>query len=146
MALNLNALIYTSSDYKIVISARGGFLLPHVVMPLLTVESLDHGSKKEHEYIHSIGSDEPVGLKTNTSTYPGKITCEAGELIAYLAAMGLTMATQITDATISVVSFDGLYAFIYKGVVITSDDKSIKAKDKRSLVTLSFEAVGVVGV
>ena len=146
MGLNLNAITYTSSDYKIVMSARGGLLMPRITVPLLTVDNIDHGAKKEHEYQHAIGSDEPFALKTNASTYPGKLTLQAGELIAYLASMGLTMATQITNATISIVSFDGLYAFIYKGVVITSDDKSIKAKDKHSLVTLSFEAIGVVGV
>ena len=138
--MNLNKLIYTSSDYKIALSYNG------VTVPLNIVESFDYGGKKESEYIHAVGTDEPVGLKTNTSTYPGKLSMEAGEVEIFLKAAGLALMTQITNATISVVTFDGNLAMIYKSVVFTSHDGSFKAKDKRSLITLSWESIGPVGI
>jgi multisubunit Na+/H+ antiporter MnhE subunit len=138
--MNANAIIYTSSDYKIAISANG------ITVPLSIVESVDFGAKKESEYIHAIGTDEPMGLKTNTSTYPGKISMEAGEFEAFLIALGYVFGTQVVDATIAVVTFDGILVKVFKGIVFDSDDRSIKAKDKRSLVTLDFKAVGVAGI
>jgi hypothetical protein len=138
--MNLNSLIFTSSDYKIAVSCNG------VTAPLSIVESFDYGAKKESEYIHVIGTDEPQGLKTNTSTYPGKITIEAGELELFLAALGYVFATQITSATISIVTYKGDLLKIFKNCVFTSHDGSVKAKDKRSLITLSFESTGAAGI
>ena len=138
--MNLNSLIFTAADYKLAVSVNG------VTAPLSIVESFDYGAKKEHEYIHIIGSEEPVGLKTNTSTYPGKITMEAGELEAFLITLGYVFATQIKDATISIVTFTGVLVKVYKACVFTSHDGSVKAKDKRSLITLPFESIGAVGI
>ena len=138
--MNLNALIFTAADYKLAVSVNG------VTAPLSMVESFDYGAKKEHEYIHVIGSEEPQGLKTNTSTYPGKITIEAGELEAFLILLGFVFATQIKDATISVVTFGGDLIKVFKSCVFTSHDGSVKAKDKRSLITLSFESIGATGI
>lgn len=143
--MNLNRLIYTSSDYKLVLSAANAAGV-NVTVPLNIVESFDYGSKKESEYIHVIGTDEPQGLKTNTSTYPGKISIEAGEMEIFLAALGFVFATQVKDATISIVTFDGVLLKIFKSCVFTSHDGSVKAKDKRSLLTLSFESIGAAGL
>lgn len=142
--MNLNGLIYTSSDYKIALSATGP--AGQIKVPLTIVESFDYGAKKEVEYVHIVGSDEPAGLKTNTSTYPGKITMEAGELDKLLAAVGAVFTTQLTDATISIVTFDGLLVKIFKSCVFSSHDGSVKAKDKRSLITLSFDSLGAAGI
>ena len=57
MALNLNALIYTSADYRITLTANG------IPVPLNTVESFDYGRDVESEYIHTIGTEEPIGLE-----------------------------------------------------------------------------------
>jgi hypothetical protein len=140
MAQNLNRLIYTSSDYKLALSCNG------VTVPLSTLESFDYGAKKETEYIHVIGDDEPVGLKTNTSTYPGKLSLQAGELELLLKALGFMYATQITNATVSIVSFDGNVSKILKSVVFDSHDGSVKAKDKHSLITLNFNSLSTVGM
>jgi hypothetical protein len=137
--MNLNQIIYTAADYKIALSCNG------FTVPLTIVESLDYGSKKEHEYIHIVGSEEPVGLKTNTSTYPGKLGMEAGELELFLALNGYVFATQIKDATISIIALTGVLIKVFKSVVVTSHDASIKAKDKRSVISLSWESIGAVG-
>ncbi len=136
----MNALIFTAADYKIALSVNG------VTVPLTVVESFDYGAKKEHEYIHIVGSEEPVGLKTNTSTYPGKIQMEAGELEQLLLTLGYVFATQIKDATVSIVTFAGDLVKVFKSCVITSHDGSVKAKDKRSLITMSFESIGISGL
>ncbi len=141
MALNLNGIIYTSSDYKMAISCNGG-----TPVPISSLESFDYGAKKESEYIHAVGTDEPIGLKTNTSTYPGKITMQAGELEILLKANGAVVATQLNNATVSIVSFDGNISKILKSVVFTSHDGAVKAKDKQSLITLSIESIGFVGI
>lgn len=142
---NLNGLIYTSSDYKMALSAVGPTGLT-VKVPLTTVESFDYGSKVEGEYIHVVGDKEPIGHKTNTSTYPGKLTLQAGELEIILKAIGAVMATQISNATITIIALNGAFAKIAKNVDIMSHDGSVKAKDKQSLITLNYEGLGFVGI
>lgn len=139
MALNLNGLIYTSADYRITLTANG------IPVPLNTVESFDYGRDVESEYIHSIGTEEPIGLKTNTATYPGKLSLQAGELELFLAAQGLVFASQITDAVIAIIGGTTLVK-VFKGVVIKSHKGSVKVKDKQSLITLDFESIGVAGI
>lgn len=138
--MDYNKLIFTSSDYKIAISVGGQ------LAPLTIVEAFEYNAKKESEYIHRIGSDEPAGLKTNTSTYGGSITIEAGELEIFLALLGDVFATQITDAIISIVTPFGDLVKVFKGCVIDTHDASIKAKDKRSTVKCDFKAVSVEGI
>jgi hypothetical protein len=138
--MDFNKLIFTSSDYKMVVSVNG------VTVPITILESFDYGAKKESEYIHRIGSDEPAGLKTNASTYPGKISMEAGELEIFLAKLGYVFVTQITGATISIVTPYGDLVKVFKGCVFESHDGTVKAKDKRSLITMDFKAVSVEGI
>jgi hypothetical protein len=143
MALNLNPLVYTSSDYKITLSASNG--VTTVTVPLFIVEDLGYGAKKEVEYIHGIGSDEPRALKTNTSTYPGKLTIEAGELENICLALGIVFTTQIESFTIAIIGGSSLVK-VFKNCVFDSHDATIKAKDKRSLISLNFNALGVAGI
>ena len=144
MSLNLNPLVYTSSDYKIVISAKND-AGQTITAPVMIVEDLGYGAKKEVEYVHAIGSDEPRALKTNTSTYPGKLSIEAGELEILLIALGLVFATQIQSFTIAIIAGPTLVKS-FKNCVFDSHDATIKAKDKRSLISLNFNALGVQGI
>ena len=138
---NLNSVIYTSSDYKIVISVSG------ITVPLSTVESFDHSASKEAEAIYACGTDEPIGIKSNKSSYKGKLTIQKGELEALLLALGYAAATQIRNATIAITAFNGIsFAKIYRSCVITGDDNSVKAGDKQSLVNLPFESIGISGI
>jgi hypothetical protein len=138
--MDYNKLIFTSSDYKMVISVAG------VTAPITILESFDYGAKKESEYIHRIGSDEPAGLKTNASTYPGKLQMEAGELEILLSTLGFVFMTQIVNATISIVTPFGDLIKVFKGCIFESHDGSVKAKDKRSLISIDFKAVSVEGI
>ncbi len=142
--MNLNGLVFTSSDYKITLSATG----PNGRFPIILniVESFDYSAKKESEYIHVIGTDEPQALKTNTSTYPGKITIEAGELELFLIACGAVFITQLYDATISIVTLKGDLVKIFKSCVFTDHSGAVKAKDKRSLISINFESLGAAGI
>ena len=144
MSLNLNPLVYTSSDYKITISAKNdnGQV---ITVPLFVVEDLGYGAKKELEYIHGIGSDEPRALKSNTSTYPGKLSMEAGELENLLIGLGVPFATHIQSFTIAVIGGANLVK-VFKECKFDSHDATIKAKDKRSLISMNFMALGVAGL
>jgi hypothetical protein len=144
MSLNLNPLVYTSSDYKIVLSAKNSLGMT-ITAPLFIVEDLGYGAKKEVEYIHAIGDDEPRALKTNTSTYPGKLTIEAGELENFLLGLGIVFATQIQSFNIAIIAGANLVK-AFKNCVFDSHDATIKAKDKRSLISLNFNALGVNGI
>ena len=144
MALNLNPLVYTSSDYKITISAKNDSGKT-VTVPLFIVEDIGYGAKKELEYIHGVGSDEPRALKSNTSTYPGKLTIEAGELENLLIGLGLVFATQIQSFTIAIIGGVNLIK-VFKECKFDSHDGTIKAKDKRSLISMNFMALGVAGL
>ena len=138
--MDYSKLIFTSSDYKLAISVGNN------TVPLTIVESFDYEAKKEVETIHRIGSDEPAGVKTNASTYGGKISIEAGELEIFLKLLGYVAAHQISDATISIVTPFGDLLKIFKGCAISSHAGSVKAKDKRSLISLDFTAVSISGI
>jgi len=144
--MNLNGLVYTSTDYKLALSASGPSGTTFTV-PLNTVGDFDYGAKKEVEYVHVVGSDEPVALKSNTSTYPGKLTIEAGEIEALLAAVGAVFTTQLTNATISIVAINNVGFFkIFKSCVFSEHGGTVKAKDKHTLITLSFDSLGAAGI
>lgn len=138
--MDKNQFIFTSSDYRITVLVNGQ------IAPLTIYEVVEYNAKKESEFIHSIGSDEPVGLKTNTSTYGGSFTVEAGELEIFLALLGDVFATQITNAIIAIVTPKGDLSKIFKGCVFDTHDSSIKAKDKRSLIKIDFKAISAEGI
>lgn len=138
--MDFNKLIFTSSDYLMAVSVNG------VTAPISVLESFDYGAKKEVEVIHRIGSDEPAGVKSNASTYPGKIQMEAGELELFLKALGYVFATQVIGATVSVVTPEGDIVKVFRGCVFGTHDGSVKAKDKRSLISVEFMATSVDGI
>jgi hypothetical protein len=138
--MDFNKLIFTSSDYLLAVSVNG------VTAPISILESFDYGAKKEMEVIHRIGSDEPAGVKSNASTYPGKIQMEAGELEIFLKSLGFVFATQIIGATVSVVTPEGDIVKVFRGCVFGTHDGSVKAKDKRSLISIEFMATSVDGI
>jgi hypothetical protein len=63
----------------------------------------------------------------------------------FLAAQGLVFASQIENAVIAIIAGTTLVK-VFKGVVIKSHKGSVKIKDKQSLITLDFEAIGVTGI
>lgn len=140
---NLNALIYTAADYKLLllVPTATGTLLP---FPLQTVNSYSDSAKTEDETIFAIGEVDPIGEKTNGNSYTGKIELQAGEMYAVLAATGNASPIGIKGAQLALTSFDGLVSKVYSGVNIISSDFDIKAKDKQSMVSANWKAVKLV--
>lgn len=139
---NLNGLIINSKDYKIVIiipTAQGS-----LTFPLLTVNGLDWNDASENEEIYAMGSEEPIGNKSNANSYKGKITLQVGELNAILALSGFNSAIRVRGATLGITAITGGYAKVYKNVNFNTDNSSSKAKDKESLVSIDWSSIGLV--
>ena len=139
--LNLNRLVFTSSDYKLGVSF--GLL----TLPALTVEEVTFTAKKEADYTYIIGSEEPVDIKTNNASYEGTLVMQAGELETILALNGFAFATQALNGMISIVAFNGLsMAKVFKKVAFLSHAGGTKAKNKDSKVTINWKSVSAIGV
>lgn len=136
--MDYSKLFFPASDYKITISCNG------IMVPLMLVESFDYSRKIETEVFHAIGSIEPQGIQSNTATYEGKIQIEAGELQLFLIALGYQFASEISGATIAICTSFGDIVKIFKNCALGSDDRSVKAKEKRSLASIDFKSTGVM--
>lgn len=138
---NLNQLIITSADYKImliVLTASGSRSFP-----LLTVDSIDWEDASENEDIYAVGTEDPIGNKSNANKYSGKITLEIGESNALLSVCGFNSAIRIRNATLAITAIVGAYSKVYNAVNINRDASSTKAKDKSSMTSWDFSAVSL---
>ena len=135
---NYNGLTYTAAEYKILLLLNG---IPY---PLVTVNDFSSNVKAEDETGYAIGEEDPIIEKTNALQYSGKLSMRIGELNAILLANGLKSAASIRNATLGITSIDGLFHRVYSGVNILSEDIDIKAKDKDTIVPLSWKAVSIV--
>jgi hypothetical protein len=138
-----NAIIYTAADYKIKltystfdIKSEGTGKDAGAI-----IESLDVNIKVESENVYGIGSKYPQGLKTNGYSYSGKLSLEAGEAEKFCVKAGIGNMTEVYDATLVIIALSDMYSKTYSGVVITSNDLSVKAKDKRTIVSFSWDAL-----
>jgi hypothetical protein len=123
-----NAIIYTAADYKIKLTYSTFDLKSEGTGKDAgaIIESLDVNIKVESENVYGIGSKYPQGLKTNGYSYSGKLSLEAGEAEKFCVKAGIGNMTEVYDATL---------------VIITSNDLSVKAKDKRTIVSFSWDAL-----
>lgn len=145
---NRGQFVYTAADYSITLKAGLSYLLEGAVpTPLnkrtkkgVIIEAISWGNKLESEFIHSVGSKYAQALKTNGYTVSGKLDMEFGELEAFLRACEVSSITQI-EGSIAVVALDGNLNVLLDNVVFTSDDVNIKSKDKRTLVSINFDAL-----
>ena len=139
--LNLNRLVFTSSDYKLALS------FGVVSLPVFTLEEVTYQVKKEAEYTYIVGSEEPTEIKTNNASYEGTVIMQAGELETVLALNGFAFATQVLNGTISIIAFNGLaLAKVFRNVAFITHEGGTKAKSKDSKVTLNWKAVSAIGV
>jgi len=139
--MNLNQLIITSADYKIILivpTATGS-----KTFPLLTVDSIDWEDASENEDIYAVGSEDPIGNKSNANKYSGKISLEVGESNALLQICGFNSAIRIRNATLAITAIVGGYAKVYNAVNINRDASGTKAKDKSSMTAWDFNAVSL---
>jgi hypothetical protein len=137
--INFNPLIYTGGDYIVALSIK------NVPYPLILLQEINYNAKKNINYEYKIGSEEPIEIITSNATYSGKIQIEAGVLEIILIANQISAANQIRDAYITIISTAGVLLKMFQGVCITNYDGTVKAKDKRSLITLDFNAIGIIG-
>ena len=132
--LNLNGLIYTSANYKIVLIING---TPY---PILTATKLSTKINKEEEMIHAIGQETAIGAKTNAKTLKGNIELQAGELYLILKTQELTDATDIQGAQLALATLDLNVHQTFSGVSFTSQSLDIAAKAKQTLIPCDFIA------
>lgn len=140
-APNLNQLIINSATCSIWITIptlQG--LLP---FQLLTVQNFDFNDTASGELIYAIGYRDPIGNQSNENKYDGKLSMQLGELNAILLICGFSSSIQINGAQLAVAALTGGFQKSYQSVNINSDSSSIKAKDKETLVSLDFLAIGL---
>lgn len=138
---NLNQLIITAATYKVILvvpTATGS-----LSFPLKTAASLDWNDTSEGEHIYAMGEEDPIGNKSNANKYAGKLVLQVGELNAILSLCGFNSAIRIRNATLAITALQGGFAKVYKSLNINSDNSSSKAKDKESLTSLDWNAIGV---
>jgi hypothetical protein len=135
---NLNDLVLTAADYKVLIIIPGAGSYP-----LLTVETVSYNNAREEETVYAVGVEEPIAAKRNAAKYSGKLSLQNGELSAILQIAGLVEATQIAGATLAITAVTGGFQRTHSGLNINSESLDIKAKDKQSIVSLDWTALTV---
>ena len=108
---------------------------------IIRVKDFDTSVKLEDETIYAVGRTTPIGEKTNGETYSGKISMQNGELSVLLQTQRLSKATDIQNAVLAIASLNGIFNRVYSGVNIISEDLSVAAKSKESLVSLNWKAI-----
>lgn len=144
-APNLNQLIINSAICSIWITIPTALVPSGQPFQLLTVQSFDFNDTASGELIYAIGYKDPIGNQSNENKYDGKLTMQLGELNALLQICGFSSSIQINNAYLSVAALTGGFKKSYQSVNINSDSSSIKAKDKETLVSLDFLAIGLGG-
>jgi len=134
----LNQLILTAADYKVILNIPG-----NGTFPLQTCETFSWDNAREDETIYAIGTEDPIGEKRNAAKYSGKLSLQVGELNAILQSIGLVEGSQIVGATFSITAVQGGFNRTYTGFNINSEGVDIKAKDKHSLANLSWKALAI---
>ena len=76
---NLNSLILTSADYKVMLVVPG-----NAAFPILTADSISWTVEREEESIYAVGEENPIGNKRNATKYSGKFSIQVGEMSAIL--------------------------------------------------------------
>lgn len=135
---NLNSLILTSADYKVMLVVPG-----NAAFPILTADSISWTVEREEESIYSIGEENPIGNKRNATKYSGKFSIQVGEMSAILQSAGLLESTQIANATLAVTAIQGGFSRTFSGMNINTESVDIKAKDKQSMASLDWTATAI---
>jgi len=135
---NLDALILTAADYKVLMIVNGK------TFPLQTLDTIGQNTAREQETVYAIGTEQPIAEKRNGVKYAGKLTIQVGEIAAILQLCGLQESTQISGATLAITAVRGGFSRVYSGMNINTEDIDIKAKDKQTTANLDWAAVSVV--
>jgi hypothetical protein len=134
----LNQLILTAADYKVIMNVPG-----QGTFPIQTAESFSWDNSREDETIYAIGEEDPIGEKRNGAKYSGRLAMQVGELNAILQLLGLVEASQIANITFSITAIQGGFSRTYSGFNINSESVDIKAKDKHSVANMAWKALSI---
>jgi len=139
---NLDQLVQTAADYKLMVDVplpAGGF----AAFVLKTADAMSYDVQVEDETINAIGTVYPIAEKSNGKTYRGSLGIQMGELNAILLSCGYNDATQLQGCTLALTAIQGGFARIFKEVNFNTERLSIRAKDKQTIATMEWKAVGV---
>lgn len=137
---DLNKLVLTASDYKVLIIIPTG-LGTSLTFPLLTADSVEWTNASENEDIYAIGTQDPVGNKSNANKYSGKFSLQTGELSLILQLCGFRSAIEMRGCTLAITAIVGGYSKVYSGLNVNNENNSVKAKDKQSMTALDWNAL-----
>lgn len=135
---NLNGLIIGAEEFDCALLIAGGGKYP-----IETLESLSWQETSEGETIYAIGSEDPIGEKSNANKYGGKFSLQLGEMFAILSLEGLVSGIRIRNAVIAITAPTAGFNKTFKGTNINTANVDIKRKDKESLVNCDFNCVGI---
>jgi hypothetical protein len=135
---NLNSLVLTAADYKVmlVIPNAGSY-------PIITADALSWQDQAEEETIYAIGERDPIANKQNATKYTGKLSIQVGEYSAILQSAGIVSGVQINNATFAITAVQGGFSRTWSGVNINTASVDVKAKDKQSMASLDWSATGI---
>lgn len=139
---NLNQLVFTGADYKIVVSVPNisGTRIPYTI---LTAQEHQHDIEVEDESVYAIGKRNPIAEKSNAKSYKGKLILQAGEVNAILLLTGLNDATSIQDATLAITAIAGGFSRVFQSVNFNTENLNVKAKDKHTVVSINWKGIAV---
>jgi len=139
---DLSPLVQTAADYKLMIDVpiAGGAFAAFVIK---TADALSYDIQVEDETINAISTPFPIAEKSNGKTYRGSLAIQMGELNAILLSTGYNDASQLQGCTLALTAIQGGFARIFRGVNFNTERLSIRAKDKQSIATMEWKAVGV---
>lgn len=136
---NRNQLIITAAQFTgmLIIQGGGSYKLD-------TIESLSMSETSEGETIYAVGEEDPIGEQSNANKYSGKIGLQVGEMNAIMLIEGIRSAIRIRNATFSIAALKGGFTRTFLGCNFNTATVDIKRKDKESLYSIDFNAVGIL--
>lgn len=140
---NLNQLVLTGADYKILVDVPNAAANGFVAYPLLTVQELSYDVEVEDESVYAVGTRLPIAEKSNSKSYKGKLILQMGEMNAILLLAGANDATDIVGCTLGITAIQGGFARVFTAVNFNTEGLAVKAKDKHTVVSVNWKGLGV---
>lgn len=140
---NLNQLVLTAADYKTAFDVPVAGGPGSVYYQLKTTAVLNYDIAVEDETVHAIGTILPIAEMQNAKSYAGTLEMQMGELNAILLLAGLNDATQLVGITFGITAYKGGFSRIFYYLNVNGERLAVRAKDKATLVTMPWKAIGV---
>jgi hypothetical protein len=137
--MDAQPLIYSAANYNILLVLPTG-----KSFPFATTDNVSYNTVIGSEPQYAVGSENPIGIGRNERKHSGKMSLQAGEIAAILLVLGISDMTLITGCILTISAKVGVFAKTFMNVVLNSEGLDIKTKDKATLISLDWEAAGVV--